>query len=158
MSEQQDGGERRRLDRAPGERYRAAPGGDAAPDGAASNPRTRAIVAVLVVADAGAVAFFLIGLLDLGVGLLAIAAFLGWVIGVAVIWWGHDTLARGQRRIALAASLAAWAIVFAIAIDWGYALTQGGVLGPLEYVAQRYGPWGPLSVAVAAVVGGARAR
>ena len=158
MSEQRDGGERRRLDRAPGERYRAAPRRDAVPDMAAGNPRARAIVAVVVVANAGAIVFFLLGLLDLGVGLLAVAAFFGWVIGVAVIWWGRDTLARGRKRIALAASLAGWAIVLGIAIDWGYALVQGGVLGPLDYVVQRYGPFGPLSFVVAALVAIARAR
>jgi hypothetical protein len=158
MSEQQDGGERRRLDRAPGERYRAEARGSAVSDTAAGNPRAKAISAVVVVADVGAIVFFLLGLLDLGVGLLAVAAFVGWGIGVAVIWWGRDILARGRKRIALAASLAGWAIVLAIAIDWGYALVQGGVLGPLDYVAQRYGPWGPLSVVVAAAVAAWRAR
>jgi hypothetical protein len=48
--------------------------------------------------------------------------------------------------------------VVAIILDWGYALMQGGVLEPLDYVAQRYGPWGPLSVVVAALVAAWRAR
>jgi hypothetical protein len=158
MSEQQDGGERRRLDRAPGERYRAVPRGPELESATPGSHRTRAVVALLVVADAGAVGFFLLGLLDLGVGLLAIAAFLGWVIGLTLIWWGRDTIATGRRRVALAASAGAWAIVVAIVIDWGYALLQGGVLGPLDYVAQRYGPWGPLSVVVAVLAAAWRAR
>lgn len=158
MSEQHDGGERRRLDRAPGERYRAAARGPEPEPATPGSRRTRAIVALLVVADAGAVGFFLLGLLDLGVGLLAIAAFLGWVVGLTLIWWGRDTIATGRQRVVLAASAGAWAIVAAIVIDWGYALLQGGVLGPLDYVAQRYGPWGPLSVVVAALLAAWRAR
>jgi hypothetical protein len=158
VSEQQDGGERRRLDRAPGERYRAASRGPAPERATSDRRRARATVALLVVADAGAAVFFLLGLLDLGVGLLAIAAFLGWIIGVTMIWWGRDTLASGRRRIALAASAGAWAIALAIVVDWGYALLQGGVLGPLDYVAQRYGPLGPLSVIIAAMVAAWRAH
>ncbi len=77
MSEQQDGGERRRLDRAPGERYRGAPGRPEPGAVAARSARQRATIALVVVADAGAIGFFLLGLLDLGVGLLAIAAFTG---------------------------------------------------------------------------------
>ena len=158
MSEQQDGGERRRLDRTPGDRYRAEPRHPGARADGPSSRRTRAIVALLVVVDAGAVVYLLLGLLDLGVGLLAIAAFLGWIVGVTMIWWGRDAIASGRRRIALAASAGTWAIVLAISLDWGYALVQGGVLGPLDYVAQRYGPWGPLSVVVAALVAAWRAR
>ena len=158
MSEQQDGGERRRLDRAPGERYRAEPRHPPAQADGPVGRRTRAIVALLVVADAGAVGFFLLGLLDLGAGLVAVAAFLGWVIGVTLIWWGRDTITSGRGRTVLAATAGAWAIVLAICLDWGYALLQGGVLGPLDYVAQRYGPWGPLSAVVAALVATWRAR
>ncbi len=75
-----------------------------------------------------------------------------------MIWWGRDTVAVGRGRTALAALAGAWAIVVAIALDWGYALLQGGVLGPVDYVAQRYGPWGPLSVVVAALVAAWRTR
>jgi hypothetical protein len=158
MSEQQDGGERRRLDRAPGERYRADAGPPRPLANTARSPRVRAIMALLLVADAAAIGFFLLGLLDLGIGLLVVAAFLGWIVGVTLIWWGRDAIASGRRRIALAAAAGAWAIVLGIAIDWAYALIQGGVLGPLDYVVQRYGPWGPLSLVVAALVAIARAR
>lgn len=158
MSEQRDGGERRRLERAPGDRYRAAPRRPDPGTAAPGSRRVRAIVALLVVTDVGALGFFGLGLLDLGVGLLAIAAFLGWLIGVTMIWWGRDAIVTGRGRTALAASAGAWSVVLAIAIDWGYALLQGGVLGTLDYVAQRYGPWGPLSVVVATLVAAWRAR
>jgi len=47
--------------------------------------RTRAILAAALVADAGGVLFFVLGLLDLGIGLLAVAGFTGWITGIALI-------------------------------------------------------------------------
>jgi hypothetical protein len=168
MSERQDGGERRRLDRAPGARYASAtergPAGGAgggAGGGSGSSgmaPRRRAILAAVLVADAGALLFFALGLFDLGVGLLAIAAFVGWVTGVALIWWGRDAVAPSRLRLGLAAFLGGWAVVFGILVDWIYALIQGGVLGPIDYVLQRYGAWGPLAIVVGALVAAWRAR
>jgi hypothetical protein len=152
MSESQDGGERRRLDRAPGERYAgAAP----APPGLA---RRRAIVAAAIVADAGALLFFVLGQLDLGVGFLAVAAFAGWATGIALIWWGRDAVVPARLRLALAAFLGGWAIVLGLVLDWGFGLVQGGALGPVDYVLQRFGPWGPLAIAVSALVAAWRAR
>jgi hypothetical protein len=164
------GGERRRLDRAPGERYAArgggtGPGGAGGPGGRAGGPgsgrsrRTRAIVAAALVADAGAVLFFLLGLLDLGIGLLAIAAFLGWVVGLALTWWGRDAIPVARGRVGIAALLGAWSVVAAIFLDWVVSrVVQEGVLGPFDYVAQRYELWGPASIVVAALVAAARAR
>jgi len=110
------------------------------------------------VADAGALAFFILGLLDLGAGLVAIAAFIGWVVALALVWSGRDAIPRTRTRAAIAAMLGGWSIVAAILIDWVYALVQGGVLGPLDYVAQRYGPVALLSVVAAAGIAALRAR
>jgi hypothetical protein len=110
------------------------------------------------VADAGAVVYFLAGLVDLGAGMLAVAAFVGWVTGVALIWWGRRAISPDRLRLGLAVGLGAWSIVFAMAIDWVYALMQGGALGPIDYVAQRYGWWGIASIPVAALLAGLRAR
>jgi hypothetical protein len=153
------GGERRRLDRAPGDRY-AGTGtgrGPGAGPGEGGGAR-RALVAGVLVADAAAVGFFLLGLLDLGVGLLALAAFIGWIVALALVWWGRGAIPVARTRVAYAALLGGWAIVAAVILDWIYALVQGGVLGPLDYVAQRYGIVGMLSVLVAAAVAALRAR
>jgi len=110
------------------------------------------------VADAGALAFFLLGLLDLGTGLLVVAAFIGWVVALALVWTGRDAIPASRSRMGIAAMLGGWSIVVAILVDWVYALIQGGVLGPLDYVLQRYGIVALLSVVVAAGVAALRAR
>jgi hypothetical protein len=158
----QAGGERRRLDRAPGQRYLPDASGRGGGPGGAGGPdrrRTvRPVVAAALVADAGAVLFFVVGLVDLGVGLLAVAAFIGWVVALALVWWGRDAIAVERTRVAVAALLGGWAIVAAILVDWGYALAQGGVLGLLDYVGERYGAVAPVSILIAAGIAAVRAR
>ncbi len=152
------GGERRRLDRAPGERYGAGgatTGGSNRHGGGSSR---QGVIRAFLVADAGALVFFLLGLVDLGAGLVAVAAFIGWVVALALVWSGRDVIRPARTRMALAAALAGWSIVGAIFADWVYALVQGGVLGPLEYVAQRYGVVALLCVAAAAGVAVLRVR
>ena len=56
------------------------------------------------------------------------------------------------------ASLAAGAILAAILLDWAWAGVQGGVLGPLDYISQRYGPPAVLDIGVAALLAGLHAR
>jgi hypothetical protein len=162
-----EGGERRRLDRAPGDRYAGEPGSggrggrsDAGSDeGSGRGPRaSRALVAAVLVADAGAILFFLLGLLDLGPGLLAVAAFNGWVTALALVRGGRDAIPAARTRVAVAAFLGGWSVVGGIVVDWVYALVQGGVLGPLDYVAQRYGLVALLAVVLAAGVAAVRAR
>ena len=149
------GGERRRLDRAPGERYAKGGGGRGGSGGGRGRP---AVIRAFLVADAGALAFFLLGLLDLGAGLLVVAAFIGWVVALALVWTGRDAIPASRTRMGIAAMLGGWSIVAAILVDWVYALIQGGVLGPLDYVVQRYGIVALLSVVVAAGVAALRAR
>ncbi len=166
-----EGGERRRLDRAPGDRYAGEPGsgGRGGGSGAGSDEgsgggrgggsrASSAIVAAVLVADAGAVLFFVLGLLDLGGGLLAVAAFNGWVTALALVWGGRDAISAARTRVAVAAFLGGWSVVGGIVVDWVYALVQGGVLGPLDYVAQRYGLVALLAVILAAGVAALRAR
>lgn len=159
-----DGGDRRRLDRAPAERYRdGSGGGGAARRGAASGggpggAARRALVAAILVADVGALLFFALGQLDLGIGLLAVAAFTGWATALAVIWWGRDALPATSTRVAVGAILGAWSVAGGILLDWVASLLQHGVLGPLEYVDQRYGPVAWVSILVAAGVAALRAR
>jgi hypothetical protein len=164
MSDEQDRGPRgsgRRLERAPGERYRRAPGATpprTTPPGAADTRVTRrAIIAAVLVADAGALGLFLLSQVDLGAGLLAVAAFVGWATGLALIWWGRDAVA-GHARPAVAALLAGWSVVLALVLDWAWSLVQGGALGPVDYAFARFGWVGPLAIAVAAGAAALRAR
>ncbi|MHB8892434.1 MAG: hypothetical protein ACYC65_10375 [Candidatus Limnocylindrales bacterium] len=150
------GGERRRLDRAPGDRFIAGAPAPAAPVPAVSG---RAVALAVLVADIGALAFFVLGQLNLGPGLLAVAAFAGWATAVALVDLGGGAGMRpGLPRISLASGLAGGAILAAILLDWAWAAMQGGVLGPLDYVGARYGPAAVLDVGMAALLAGLRAR
>ncbi len=156
-----DGGERRRLERAPGDRYAAAAesGAAASPAATSAGGGSRWIIAAVIVADAGAVAFFVLGLLDLGFGLVAVAAFVGWATAVALVYKGRDAAIRAsQTRMATAAFLGGWSVVAGTLLDWLYGLTQGGVMGYVPYVAERYWLVAPAALVVGALVAAYRAR
>jgi hypothetical protein len=112
------------------------------------------------VAGVGAVLFFGLGLLDLGAGLVVVAGFIGWVTALALLWRGRDAGVSDTRtRVAIAAFLGGLAVVAGILIDWVFAVTvQGGVLGTIDYVGERYGIVAPLAILAATVVAGIRAR
>jgi hypothetical protein len=158
------GGEARRLERPPGERYRTGSPGrsDTAgedPGGGARAGRRRALVMAVLAADAGAILFLVIALTGLDLGLLVVAAFAGWLTAIALVWRGRRAgIAEDRLRVAIGALLGGWAVVGGLLLDWVYALLTGGVLGPLEYVAQRYGIVAPLALALAAGVAAFRAR
>ena len=155
------GGEQRRLERAPGERYAesGAQAGASRTGVAVHAGGTRWIVAAVVVADLGALAFFVLGLLDLGFGLLAVAGFTGWATAVALVYKGRESAIRSpQARMATAAFLGGWSVVLGMFIDWLFGLTQGGVMDWLPYVAERYWLVAPAALLAAAGVAAYRAR
>jgi hypothetical protein len=115
-------------------------------------------VAAVLVADAGAIMFFLLGLLDLGIGLVVVAGFAGWATALALVWWGRDAIPAARTRVASGAILGGWTVVGGILLDWLLALVQGGVLGPIDYVAQRYGLVVLPALIAAAGLAAARAR
>jgi hypothetical protein len=150
----------RRLDRAPGERYRQ-PARPPAADGdppSSSPSAARAVLAAVLVADACALLYLVLAQVDLGIGMLAVAGFAGWATGIALLWWGRDALPVRTTRTGVAAIVAGSAIVLALALDWAWSLVQGGVMGPVEYAGERFGIVAPLSIAVAAGVAALRAR
>jgi hypothetical protein len=148
----------RRLDRAPGERYRGGqppPHAEAAPGVTdEGGDRTRAIVAGVVVAILGALLFALLSQVDLGFGLIAIAMFVGWAVALAIVWNGAPV----ARRPVVAAVLGGGAIVAGLLLAWGWGRMEGGALGPLEYVNERFGVVGYLDVLAAAGVAWYRSR
>lgn len=155
------GGEARRLERAPGERYATAPAGSPSAAGDAPDRpiNRRALVTAVLAADAGAVMFFVIALTGLDLGLLVVASFAGWLTAVAIVWRGRRAGITDDRlRVAVAAFLGGWAVVGGLLLDWVYAQLIGGTLGPLDYVLERYGVVALAALALAAGVAAYRAR
>ncbi len=133
--------------------------GPATPPGRTPGARTWGLVAAVLTAAAGALLIFGLGLLDIGAGLIAVAAGVGWAVTLALLWGGGSTLiARRTTRVAAAGTLAAAAVVAGFLVDWGWARVEGGVLDPVAYIEQRYGPLAILVVAAAVVAAALRAR
>ena len=162
-------GRPRQLDRAPGERYRggtppAGPGGAQANAGGGAAAAThgpegsarRALLAATSVALVVAIGRAVIGQVDIGLGTLAIAAFAGWAIALALVWGAAGTPIR--RRALVAAVIAGLAIAAGLVLESLIARLGGGVLGPIDYINERYGLLGYVEVAVAAAVAAIRAR
>ena len=103
--------------------------------------------------------FFGLGLVDIGPGLLAASAAIGWAVALAILWGGEGPgLPKGATRMAVAGGLAAAAIVVGFVLSWAWARGEGGTLDLFGYLDQRYGAIGWANVVVAAVVGAWRAR
>ncbi len=152
----------RQLDRAPGERYRARPGQPAAPGGEATisagpTPAARA-AAPFVVASIGAVLVAVLGSFDIGAGLLAVSGFIGWATGVAIVWGGVPGGGARGRRGLWSAGLAAASIVVGLVLLWAWSRVEGGVLDPIGYLDERFGPIAYLNIVVAAAVAWLRAH
>ena len=164
----------------PGERYRAPAGGAGPRHGpgnsgpgtglagttrqtvgvaavAPAGSRTRALLAGVGAAAGGAVVYALLGQVDLGLGLVAVAGFVGWVVAIAIVW-GAGAVGPIPRQPLVAALLGAGAIVAGLLLAWAWSRIEGGVLGPLEYTDQRYGPLAYLEIVVAGAIAGLRAR
>jgi hypothetical protein len=90
-----------------------------------------------------AVVILVYGVVATTVGLLAIAGVTGFLVGLG---------ARGASTQGFAPALAAAAMVLGILGGWLVSIAQGGVVGPLDYVAQTLGVLA-LVVPVVAVVG-----
>jgi hypothetical protein len=130
-----------RLERAPGEQ-------DASPAGSAPGGRSVAgqLVAVIV---GGALAITVLGgLLEVGIGLLAVAGAIGWLVGVAL----RTDEAGARRSIPVRAIALAIAAVLVGQLGlWVLGRLEGGVLDPLTYLADVFGPIVVGQLVVAAV-------
>lgn len=146
----------RRLAHPPSDRYRAAE--DVLPAVDASASVARGIAFALGAALAGAVATIVLGgVLAVSAGLLVVAGAAGW--GVAVgLRAGAGPQLTPARRLQLAFVLVAAAVALGQIGLWLYARSEGGVLGPLDYLAETFGLLGPLQLVVAWVAAWATAR
>ncbi len=149
----------RRLAHPPSDRYRAEEerrAAAAAPDASASLARGLAIA--VVVAMVGAIAIVLLGgVLAFTSGLVVVAGATAWGVGAALRFGAGEHLA-GRRRVVTAVVIAVAAVVLGQLGLWQYAKVEGGVLPPLEYLAEVFGLLVPVQVAVAAVVAWVAAR
>lgn len=85
-------------------------------------------------------------------GLIALAALGGWAIGIAVRAGSAGTVAR-QRRAVTGAVLAGLAVLGGQLGLWLFARYEGGVLGPVEYLAETFGLLVPLQLAFGVLAG-----
>ncbi len=136
----------RRLDRPPAERYRTASEDAPARPGSPS----RATMLGGLAAILGAIAITLLGgLLLVTVGLVAVAAAVGWLIGLGVRSGAGDGMDR-RGRIVLAVGFALVSIALGQVGLWLYGRAEGGVLPIFDYLLQVFGPL-PILETVAAV-------
>jgi hypothetical protein len=140
VPEHKDGGERR-LARPPSDRYRTAAPAASADDGDQAEARGslgRAIGFGALTAFVLAVAITVLGgVLLITAGLIAVAGLGGWAIAVAVRAGGLDAVAPTRRR-ALAVGLAVAAVLAGQLGLWLFARYEGGVLGPVDYLAETF--------------------
>jgi hypothetical protein len=129
------GDRRPQLERAPGERYQSA---EPAEDGDAGR-LDRVAWPFAVVLGTALLFTVLGGLLAMTAGLIVVAAFGGWLTGKVV------------SPPPAAALVGVVAIVLGVAGIWLFGRLEGGVLDPIEYLAEVEGP---VLVALCLVAGG----
>ena len=142
----------RRLARPPSARYGADE--PAAPETeATSGSFGRAVAFGGLTAIGVAVAIALLGgVVLVTAGLIALAALGGWAIGIAVRV-GSSGAVPAERRALMAAVLAGLAVLGGQLGLWLFARYEGGVLGPVDYLAETFGLLVPVELAVAVVAG-----
>ncbi len=87
-------------------------------------------------------------MLAFSAGLLVVAAVIGRAIGLALQLGGRDAVPP-RTRLALAVGLSIVAVVLGQLGLWWYAGTEGGVLGPVDYLVETFGVLVPLQFALA---------
>lgn len=112
--------------------------------------RARALAPAIAGALVGAgILFFLAGPLGVTSGLLIVTAATAWIVGIAVKAGDADRPTR--TRVVTAVAIALGAVVVAWVATWGWSRTEGGALGPLDFLAQVYGLLVLVQVGFAAV-------
>lgn len=157
----------RRLARPPSERYGATPAAGSPPDpglppveapAAAGATAARGIAFGAIAALVGAALIVVFGgVLAISAGLLVVATAVGYTVGLATVIGAAETLSAGVRPW-IAGVLAGLGVVLGQVGMWLFARAEGGVLAPIDYLGQTFGPLVPVEVLLAAVVAWWRAR
>lgn len=147
----------RRLDAPPSDRYASETRGGAPGEGvraSAIGPLARAAIAAV----AGAALLIVVGaILASTAGLLFVAGVTGAAIGLALARArvpGPDDAAAALQPTTvtwLSVALALGAVVVAAIGTWVIARGEGGVLGPIEYLLETFGPFVPAEAVIAAL-------
>lgn len=136
------------LARPPSDRYRRPVA--AAPT---SRDAARAVALAIAIAVAGAAVFVLLaGLLAIDIGLLGVAALLGYLIGLATRGTA-PVLGRGAR-FGLAVAIVVVGLFAGDLGTWLVALRQGGVLSFTDHMATVYGWQVPATYVLGIVAAG----
>jgi hypothetical protein len=139
--ERRAGQGRTTLERPPGDRYLPT---RAAPNEPGVLGRARAPLAVAI---GGVLGFVILGgILAITAGLIVLAALIGWLIGLLV------------RPPARAAVVAVGVVVLGLLGIWLFGRWEGGVLDPLEYLAEVQGFVVPLELLAAGGLAAAASR
>jgi hypothetical protein len=131
----------RRLAHPPSDRYRN-PLTELAPDSAAAGSPGRGLGFGLIAGLGGAAVITVLGgVMTVTAGLIVVAGATGWAVGAVL---------PGRARTAVL--LALLAVALGQLGLWAYALSEGGVLGPLDLLWQVYGGLVPLEFVAAAIL------
>ena len=140
MADQTNPPGERRLPHPPSDRYRTTVA-DPAPASTVTPSPGRDLAFGLIGGLAGAAAITVLGgVVTVTTGLIVVAAATGWAIGAVL---------PGRPRTAVL--LALLAVALGQLGLWAYALSQGGVLGPIDLLWQVYGMLVPLEFVAAAI-------
>jgi len=97
------------------------------------------------------------GALAVSAGLLVVAAAIGYVVGLVTVAGAAATLSRPTRSWVAGALAGLGAVLGQVGL-WLFARAEGGVLAPIDYLGQTFGPLVPLEVLLAVSVAWWRAR
>ena len=152
----------RRLPHAPSERYGAPQAAGtptaAPPDTTPGHAPAKGIAFGAIAALIGAALIVVFGgALAVSAGLLVVASGVGYAVGLATVVGAGATLSASARPW-IAAVLAALGVVLGQIGLWLFARAEGGVLTPIDYLGQTFGPLVPVEVLLAAAVAWWRAR
>lgn len=146
----------RRLTHPPSDRYRVPEEAAHAVDESAS--ATRGVAYAAGAGLAGAVVTTVLGgVLAVSAGLVVVAAATGWAVAIGLRAGAGPHLAPA-RRIRLALVLTTVVVILGQIGLWLYARSEGGVLGPLDYLAETFGLLVPLHLVIAWISTWASAR
>jgi hypothetical protein len=142
----------RRLDRAPSDRYGPDPGASGAAAAALPGGSVTRVLLFAIPAAVFALAAYvaIAGPFAISEGLVIVGILAGSLFGRSVRA-GAGTAVDSRRRVRIALTITGAWFVLAQVGTWQFALSEGGVLPILDYLAQTFGLVVPL-VAIAATV------
>jgi hypothetical protein len=145
----------RRLDRAPGDRYRSSiepPSGEAGDSVVRPTSPPRGLLFAIGGGLVGGLLIVLLaGVLAISVGLLVLAFLTGWLVAEGLRIGGGATIAPRIRRQLIADVIAVVSVALAQVGVWLFARSEGGALELTDYLWQTFGWVAPAQLVIAGV-------